>query len=441
MSSINVQPVSQLKAELEVPGDKSISHRAAILAGLSDGVCRIDNYLPSEDCLCTLNAMAQLGAEHEVFDSKPGYGPTSLAIHGRSMHLRAPSGSVDCGNSGTGMRLLAGLLAAQPFESVLTGDASLQSRPMGRIIKPLEAMGASIEARGDSPGCAPLHITGASLEPICYEMPVASAQVKSAVLLAGLFADGTTSVIEPAKTRDHTERMLAYFGIKAEREGGKISVHGGQIPAAGDLRVPGDISSAAFWIVAAASMPGAHLLVRNVGMNPTRTAILDVLRRMGADIESTVHSDQCGEPHGDVEVRGSSLQGTEVRPEEVPNLIDEIPVLAVAGALAQGKMVIRNARELRVKESDRIATVAHNLKAMGADLEEYEDGMEINGGKTLTGTQLESFGDHRIAMAFAIAGLFAEGKTSIANTACIDTSYPGFAEHLELIQSACPSGS
>ncbi|MGB1874517.1 MAG: 3-phosphoshikimate 1-carboxyvinyltransferase [Akkermansiaceae bacterium] len=441
MSSITVHPIRHLKADFEVPGDKSISHRAAIFAGLSDGACRIDNYLPSEDCLCTLNAMAQLGAGHEVLASKPGYGPTSLTIEGRSMQLQAPTGSVDCGNSGTGMRLLAGLLAAQPFESVLTGDASLQSRPMGRIIKPLEAMGATIEARGDAPGCAPLHITGSTLNSICYEMPVASAQVKSAVLLAGLFADGKTSVIEPAETRDHTERMLAYFGISTERDGQKISVEGGQIPAAGNLRVPGDISSAAFWLVAAASMPGAHLLIRNVGMNPTRTAILDVLRRMGADIQATAHSDQCGEPYGDVEVRGNSLEGTEIRPEEVPNLIDEIPVLAVAGALAKGRMSIRNAKELRVKESDRIATVAHNLKAMGADLEEYEDGMEIKGGGSLSGAELESFGDHRIAMAFAIAGLFADGETSISNTACIDTSYPGFAEHLELIQNGCSDGA
>lgn len=440
MPSITVKPISSLKAEFEVPGDKSISHRAAILAGLSNGACRIDNYLPSEDCICTLNAMAQLGAHHETWESKPGYGPTSLTIHGSSMRLSPPSTAVDCGNSGTGMRLLAGLLAAQPFESVLTGDASLQSRPMGRIITPLKEMGANIEARGDSPGCAPLNITGGELRPICYEMPVASAQVKSAVLLAGLFAEGTTSVIQPAQTRDHTERMLSYFRMISDRDGQKISVTGGQIPEAGNLRVPGDVSSASFWIVAAAAMPGAHLLIKNVGLNPTRTAILDVLCRMGADIKRTVHSEECGEPCGDIEVVGKSLQGTEILPEEVPNLIDEIPVLAVAGALAQGRMVIRNAKELRVKESDRITTVVHNLKEMGADVEEYEDGMEISGGKSLTGAHLESFGDHRIAMAFAIAGLFASGETSIDNTACIDTSYPGFADHLEMILSMQPAG-
>jgi len=234
--------------------------------------------------------------------------------------------------------------------------------------------------------------------------------------------------------------MLAYFRMTSDRDGQRISVRGGQIPEAGNLRVPGDISSAAFWIVAAASMPGAHLLIRNVGLNPTRTAILDVMSRMGADIKRTAHSEECGEPYGDIEVTGKSLQGTEILPEEVPNLIDEIPVLAVAGALAQGVMVIRNAKELRVKESDRITTVVHNLKKMGADVEEYEDGMEITGGKSLTGVPLESFGDHRIAMAFAIAGLFASGETSIDNTACIDTSYPGFADHLEMILAMQPAG-
>jgi len=435
MSSIKVNPIKQLWAEFEVPGDKSISHRAAILAGLSNGICRIDNYLPSEDCLCTLNAMAQLGATHEVIDEMDGYGPISLDIHGCRMQLKAPVGNVDCGNSGTGMRLLAGLLAAQPFESVLTGDASLQSRPMGRIITPLTQMGAVIESRGDAPGCAPLHIKGGKLHPISYEMPVASAQVKSAVLLAGLFAEGKTTVIQPAETRDHTERMLAYFRIRSMPEGNRISVFGGQMPESGDFRVPGDISSAAFWIVAAAAMPGAHLLIKNVGLNPTRTALLDVLIRMGAKISDVVHSEQHGEPYGNVEITGQALRGTEIRKEEVPNLIDEIPVLAVAGALAQGKMIIRNARELRVKESDRIATVAENLRAMGVDLEEYEDGMEITGGKPLKGAVLNSYGDHRIAMAFAIAGLFAKGETVIENTDCIDTSYPGFAHHLKTIKN------
>lgn len=430
---IKVNPIQEIRAEFEVPGDKSMSHRAAIFAGLSDGVCRIDNYLPSEDCLCTLHAMAQLGASHEVLESMESYGPTSLLITGKSMRLQAPAGDIDCGNSGTGMRLLAGLLAAQPFESVLTGDASLCSRPMGRIIKPLTEMGAMIEARGSEPGCAPLYINGADLSPVVYEMPVASAQVKSAILLAGLFAEGETKVIQPADTRDHTERMLEYFGIQANREGNEISVRGGQIPRATDFRVPGDISSAAFWIVAAAAMPGANLLIRNVGLNPTRTALLDVLVRMGADIRCDVHSSQQGEPYGDVKVIGCQLKGTVIKSEEVPNLIDEVPILAVAGALAEGQTVIRNAKELRVKESDRISTVVQNLRAMGGDIEEYEDGMEITGGTPLMGAQLDSFGDHRIAMAFAVAGLFAKGQTQVSNTACIDTSYPGFSIQLDAI--------
>jgi 3-phosphoshikimate 1-carboxyvinyltransferase len=435
MSTIKVKPIKDLWAEFEVPGDKSISHRAAIIAGLSNGVCRIDNFLPSEDCLCTLNAMAQLGATHEVLETHEGYGPTSLNIQGRRMQLSAPAETVDCGNSGTGMRLLAGMLVAQPFDSVLSGDASLCSRPMGRIIKPLEQMGATIHAGGDGPGCAPLRITGSKLKPISYEMPVASAQVKSAVLLAGLFTEGKTTVIQPSETRDHTERMLAYYRIRSVRDGDKISVYGGQMPESGDFRVPGDISSAAFWIVAAAALPGAHLLIKNVGLNPTRTALLDVLIRMGAKIKDVVISEEHGEPYGNVEIMGQPLHGTEIKPEEIPNLIDEIPILAVAGALAQGRMIIRNAKELRVKESDRIATVAENLRSMGGELEEFEDGMEITGGRPLKGAELDSFGDHRIAMAFTIAGLFAQGETVIQNTACIDTSYPGFTTHLSSIQN------
>lgn len=435
MSSIKVKPIKDLWAEFEVPGDKSISHRAAILSGLSNGVCRIDNFLPSEDCVCTLNAMSQLGAHHEVLESMEGYGPTSVEVHGRKMKLKAPEEQVDCGNSGTGMRLLAGMLAAQPFETVLTGDESLCSRPMGRIMKPLTEMGASIQACGEREGCAPLRITGGTLRPITYDMPVASAQVKSAVLLAGLFADGKTTVVQPSETRDHTERMLAYFRIRSVRDADRISVYGGQVPESRDLRVPGDISSAAFWLVAAAVMPGAHLLIKNVGLNPTRTAILDVLIRMGAQLKDVVISEEFGEPYGNVEVTGRAIHGTEIRPEEVPNLIDEVPILAVAGALSQGKMIIRNAAELRVKESDRIATTCENLRAMGADVEEFEDGLEIHGGKPLRGARLDSFGDHRIAMAFSIAGLFAQGETVIENTGCINTSYPGFAGHLAAIRS------
>lgn len=435
MSSIKVKPIKSLWAEFEVPGDKSISHRAAILAGLSNGDCQIDNYLPSEDCICTLNAMASLGVEYEVLESLDGYGPTSLIIRGKKMQLTKPSEEVDCGNSGTGMRLLAGLLAAQPFETILTGDASLRSRPMGRITTPLEQMGASIQTLGEKSGCAPLRITGGKLHEIVYEMPVASAQVKSAILLAGLFTEGKTTVVQPNETRDHTERMLAYFQIRSLRDGDRISVYGGQTPESRDFCIPGDISSASFWIVAAACMPGAHLLIKNVGLNSTRTALLDVLIRMGAQIKDVVLSEEHGEPYGNIEITGQSLRGTEVKAKEVPNLIDEVPILAVAGALAEGKTTIRNAKELRVKESDRIATVAENLRSMGAEVKEFEDGMEITGGRPLHGDTLDSYGDHRIAMAFAIAGLYAQGETVITNTDCINTSYPGFVDHLAAIQA------
>ena len=432
MSEFRVTAISKLHAEFSVPGDKSMSHRAAILGGLSNGVCTIRNFLPSEDCVNTLNAMKALGAPHEVLDELDGYGPINLRIHGQSMKLSAPAAPIDCGNAGTGMRLLAGLLAGQEFSSELFGDASLSSRPMGRITVPLGQMGANIETRGEKPGCAPLFIHPAKLKPITYDMPVASAQVKSAVLLAGMFAEGKTTVIQPAETRDHTERMLASFRVSTRREGNAISLYGGQVPESCDFTVPGDISSAAFWLVAAAALPGSHLLIKDVGLNPTRNAILKVLSRMGAHMSEIEHKSE-GEPIGNIEIHGAELTGTTIFEEEVPNLIDEIPVIAVAAALAQGKTIIRNAKELRVKETDRITTVVNGLRAMGADVEEFEDVMEITGGKPLKGAVIDSCGDHRIAMAFAIAGLFAEGETIIKNTECVNTSYPGFAHHLDAI--------
>ncbi len=433
MSELRIRSITRLHAEFSVPGDKSMSHRAAILGGLSNGICTIRNFLPSEDCVNTLNAMQALGARHEVLDELTGYGPVNLRIHGQSMKLSAPAAPIDCGNSGTGMRLLAGLLAGQSFSSELFGDASLSSRPMGRITIPLGEKGASIESRGSKPGCAPLRIHPAKLRPISYEMPVASAQVKSAVLLAGMFTEGKTTVTQPAETRDHTERMLASFRVSTRREGHSISIHGGQMPESCDFTVPGDISSAAFWLVAAAALPGSRLLVKDVGLNPTRTAILKVLSRMGAHMTEIVHSSH-GEPIGHIEIHGADLIGTTLLIEEIPNLIDEIPVIAVAAALAKGRTVIRNAKELRVKETDRITTVVNGLRAMGAEVEEFEDGMEIEGGKALHAAVIDSHGDHRIAMAFAIAGLFAKGETVIRNTDCINTSYPGFAHHLDAIR-------
>ena len=433
MSEFRVKAISKLHAEFSVPGDKSMSHRAAILGGLSNGVCTVSNFLPSEDCINTLNAMKALGVPYEVLDELPGYGPVHLRIHGQSMKLRQPAAPIDCGNAGTGMRLLAGLLAGQTFATELFGDASLSSRPMGRITLPLGKMGANIEARGEKPGCAPLFIHPAKLSPITYEMPMASAQVKSAVLLAGMFAEGKTTVLQPAETRDHTERMLASFQVSTRRDGHAISIFGGQIPESCDFTVPGDISSAAFWLVAAAALPGSRLLIKDVGLNPTRTAILKVLSRMGAHMTEIVHSSS-GEPIGNIEIHGAELTGTTIFLEEIPNLIDEIPVIAVAAALAQGRTIIRNAKELRVKETDRITTVVQGLRAMGAEVDEFEDGMEITGGKPLHAATIDSGGDHRIAMAFAIAGLFADGETVIKNTECVNTSYPGFSHHLDAVR-------
>lgn len=433
MSEFRVTAITSIDASFSVPGDKSMSHRAAILGGLSNGTCVIRNFLPSEDCINTLNAMTALGASHEVIEELIGYGPTHLRIHGKSMKLSAPTAAIDCGNSGTGMRLLAGLLAGQPFTSELFGDASLSSRPMGRITVPLGQMGASIETLGEKPGCAPLKIHPAQVKPITYQMPVASAQVKSAVLLAGMFADGVTTVIQPAETRDHTERMLASFKVVTQTNHLTISLTGGQVPQACDFTVPGDISSAAFWLVAAAAMPGSHLRLTEVGLNPTRTAILDVLTRMGAQMTITPHHNTQGEPIGDIEIHGAPLTATTILEKEVPNLIDEIPVIAVAAALASGRTIIRNARELRVKETDRITTVVNNLRAMGGVIDEFDDGMEIEGGHPLRAAEMDSFGDHRIAMAFAIAGLFASGQTVIRNTDCVNTSYPGFSHHLTAI--------
>ncbi|MBG7607355.1 MAG: 3-phosphoshikimate 1-carboxyvinyltransferase [Verrucomicrobia bacterium] len=433
MSILSVKAISSLHAEFSVPGDKSISHRAAIFGGLSNGTCEISNFLPSEDCLNTLKAMRSLGAKFDILEELEGYGPTRLRIHGQSMKLSAPEAPIDCGNSGTGMRLLAGLLAGQEFTTELFGDASLSSRPMGRITKPLKEMGANLETLGEKAGCAPLKIHGSKLQPINYEMPVASAQVKSAVLLAGMFAEGITTVTQPSTTRDHTERMLSKFRVSIRTDGNKITMAGCQTPESCDFAVPGDISSAAFWLVAAAAKNGSRLLLKDVGLNPTRTAILKVLSRMGAHMTETVHSSG-GEPIGNIEIHGAPLKGTTLLPEEIPNLIDEIPVIAVAAALAKGETHIRNARELRVKETDRITTTVENLRKMGVDVEEFEDGMIVHGCKKLKGAQIESHGDHRIAMAFAIAGLFASGETVIHGADCINTSYPGFAEHLNAIR-------
>ena len=430
MASLKSKKLKRIPAEITVPGDKSISHRSAMFAGLAKGTTIIDGFLPSEDCLCTVHAMQALGATMEPLEEVEGVGLVKLAITGNGMKLKAPNQPVDCGNSGTTIRLLSGILAGQDFQTELFGDASLSKRPMKRVADPLGQMGAKITGQGEKI-CAPLTIHGAPLKSIYYKLPVASAQVKSAILLAGLYATGKTTVVEPVATRNHTERLFTHFGIKWLREDDCVSVYGGQEPRANDIMVPGDISSAAFWMVAAAASPGAQITIKNVGLNPTRTGIVNVLLRMGALVTSSeTHSD--GEPRGNITVRGGDLNATVIGGAEIPNVIDELPILAVAAALARGKTLIRDASELRVKETDRIAAVASNLRLMGVTVTEHPDGMEIEGGAKLQGATLPCYGDHRIAMAFLVAGMFAEGTTTMEGTECISTSYPGFERHLDL---------
>jgi 3-phosphoshikimate 1-carboxyvinyltransferase len=422
---LRIKRASRIDIEITVPGDKSISHRAAIIAALSNGICTLRGFLPSEDCMHTVNAMRALGIKIE----QPQ--PDTLIVHGKKRVLAPPKKEIDCGNSGTTMRLLAGLLAGQTFESRLVGDAALSRRPMDRLIAPLRQMGANILAEGPEQ-TPPLRIHGGSLRGIRYRLPIASSQVKSALLLAGLFAKGKTTVEEPSPTRNHTEMMFNYFLVSTAKDGeGSVTVFGDQVPESRDFTIPGDISSAAFWLVAAAAQPRGHLLVREVGLNDTRTALLGVLLRMGAQVREAIEEVDQLEPRGIVEVTGVPLKGTVIQGREVPQLIDELPILAVAGALANGKTIIRHAQELRVKESDRIAAIAHNLRTMGAQVTEMNDGLEIHGPAPLHGARVASFGDHRVAMAFAIAGLFADGETIVQDAECIRESYPGFEAVLE----------
>jgi 3-phosphoshikimate 1-carboxyvinyltransferase len=422
---LRIKRAPRIDAEITVPGDKSISHRAVIISALSNGVCHLHGFLPSDDCMHTVNALRALGIEIEQPE------PTELIVHGKKRVLSSPSGEIDCGNSGTAMRLLAGLLAGQTFESRLVGDASLSRRPMDRIITPLRKMGANIVAEGPEQ-TPPLRIQGGSLKGIHYSSPIASAQVKGSLLLAGLFAKGKTTVDEPSTSRNHTELIFNYFLLRTARgKNGAISVFGDQMPESRDFNIPGDLSSAAFWLTAAAAQPGGHLLVRNIGLNDTRTAILGVLVRMGAQVREAIEDVDQIEPRGIVEVTGAPLKGTVIQGKEIPQLIDELPILAVAGALATGTTIIRHAAELRVKETDRIAAIAHNLRIMGAQVVEMNDGLEIHGPAPLRGARVASFGDHRIAMAFAVAGLFAEGETIVQDAECIRESYPSFEAALE----------
>lgn len=424
MDDLRIKRAPRLQAEISAPGDKSISHRAVFIASLANGDCVLRGFSRSADCQNTIEAMRALGIPIEQPE------PEILIVHGQRRKLTAPKSEINCGNSGTTMRLLAGILAGQPFVSRLVGDGSLSRRPMARILDPLRLMGADIEAEGDHE-TAPLRIQPARLKGIQYAAPIASAQLKSAVLFAGLFAKGKTTFREKLQTRNHTELMLNYFLVRAQRDDEGVTVFGGQVPESRDFSIPGDISSAAFWLVAAAAQPGGHLLVRDVGLNETRTAFLGVLVRMGAQVREAIEDVDQVEPRGILEVTGANLKATVIQGKEIPLLIDELPILAVAGALANGTTIIRHAQELRVKETDRIAAIAHNLRSMGAQVVELDDGLEIHGRAPLRGARLSSFGDHRIAMAFAIAGLFAEGETVIQDVGCVATSYPDFAKTLQ----------
>lgn len=435
-----IRPARRLRGRLRVPGDKSVSHRAAMLASLAAGRTRIENFSSSADCSSTLEVLRGLGVRIE----RDGSVVFVEGVGGGSARFAEPTAALDCGNSGTTMRLMAGVLAAQPFASVLTGDESLSGRPMRRVMEPLELMGARLSAVD---GHAPLRVEGRRpLQPIRYEMPVASAQVKSCVLLAGLGAEGRTEVVEPsAQTRDHTERMLRWFGVEvgtraASGEGERVvvSVEGGSRLKARDLTVPGDISSAAFPIAAAALLPGSELELEGVGLNPTRAAVLDALRGLGVSLSVEDERERSNEPTGLIRVRSvgrltpATPGANVIRGGTVAQLIDELPVLAVVGTGVEGGLEIRDARELRVKESDRIATTVANLRAMGAEVEEFEDGLRVEGPVRLRGARLQSYGDHRIAMAFAVAALAAEGETEIEGAAeCVAVSFPEFFPLLE----------
>ena len=427
--TFQVQPGGSLRGEIRVPGDKSMSHRSIMLGSLAEGVTHVRGFLNAEDAMSTLEAFRAMGVKIE--------GPVNgeVTIHGVGKHgLQAPTKPLYLGNSGTSMRLLSGLLAGQPFNSTLTGDESLESRPMRRVTAPLALMGAEIETQEN--GTAPLHIKGKAgqLQGINYDMPIASAQVKSCLLLAGMYAEGDTTVTEPAPTRDHTERMLTGFGYPVKREGSTATINNQGKLTATQIDVPSDISSAAFFLVGASIAPDSDVTLNHVGINPTRTGVIDILRLMGADIEVLNQRSVGGEPVADLRVRSSQLKGIEIPEHLVPLAIDEFPVLFVAAACAEGQTTLTGAKELRVKESDRIQVMADGLQILGVDAQPTEDGMVIQGGSIGNGV-VESHGDHRIAMSFSIAGLRSSGPITINNCANVNTSFPEFkqlATHLGL---------
>lgn len=429
MSTLTIHKASKLEGELTLPGDKSISHRALIFSALSSGKCEIHNLCSGEDASRTLEMFRQMGIQAE----SPG--GTCVSITGKGLHgLQEPSTVLYAGNSGTTTRLMAGLLSAQRFFTVLTGDTSLNQRPMKRVVGPLRQMGACIHGRSDG-HYAPLAITGSHLHGIDYLLPVASAQIKSSLMLAGLYADGPTRITEPALSRDHTERMLEHLGIPIKRESETVAITAAAAIRPERYDIPGDISSAAFFIVAALLVPGSEIVLRSIGVNPTRTGIIDILKAMGGSIELHNNRTVCGEPVADIFVRASRLKGILINGGIIPRAIDEIPVVAIAASCAEGTTVISDAAELRVKESDRIATMTSELKKCGVTVQENEDGMIITGTDQLAGVCCQSYGDHRIAMAFAVAGLVAAGEMTIEDSGCINTSFPEFMPKLtELIR-------
>lgn len=419
MKNWRVLPSTDVHGQVRVPGDKSISHRSVMLGGIAEGRSEVTGFLDGADCLATLEAFRAMGVTVERHDE------TSLTVHGRGLHgLAAPAGVLDMGNAGTAIRLSMGLLAGQRFESTLTGDASLQARPMERVAAPLRMMGAQIETTGGKPPVTVRPV--ARLTGIDYALPMASAQVKSAILLAGLYADGETRVTEPAPTRDHTERMLRGFGVDVITAGATVRLRGQQKLQGARIDVPGDISSAAFFLVAGCLAGRDDFMVENVGINPTRTGILDILRLMGADLRLHPRTSQGGEPVADIEVRRSALRGIAVPEQFVPLAIDELPVLFIAAAGAEGETIFTGAAELRVKESDRLAVMAEGLGRVGVPNELLPDGIRIAGGRRLQGAVIDSHGDHRIAMSFAVASLLTDGELAICDVANVATSFPGF---------------
>ena len=420
------ETIYPLRGELEIPGDKSISHRSIMFGSLAKGTTEVTHFLQGADCLSTISCFQKLGIEIENKTDK-------ILIHGKGLHgLSAPTEILDCGNSGTTTRLISGILSGQSFTSTLTGDASIQKRPMKRIMDPLRQMGADITSIHDN-NCAPLAIKGSNLQGIHYHSPIASAQVKSAILLAGLYAESETRVTEPYISRNHSEIMLSHFGANVRTEGTTAILLPNPFLEGQKIAVPGDISSAAYFIAAGLLVPGSEILLKNVGINPTRDGILRVAKEMGGNIELLNANTDNGEPTADILVKFSALHGITIGGEIIPTLIDEIPIIAIMAAFAKGTTIIKDAAELKVKESNRIQVMVDNLKAMGADIESTEDGMIIHGGKDLHGAIVDSHMDHRIAMSFAIASLLADGHMTILDKNCVDISFPTFYQDLNCL--------